>query len=173
MSDHETPGFKVVDRRQAVSSDGGQEAESAPQGSTEETVNIGAEGDEDLSEASSSAVANDDDASEPTVDGDERGMPDPALLLSIAAMQLDVQMLARLLMPIFDGQAWRAMGFLVDPKTGETRKDLAGAQLAIDCVQFLLGKVEQSLSSDERREMQRRLNDLRMNYLSKMREGQI
>ena len=63
------------------------------------------------------------------------------------------------------------MGLIANPVTGESEKNLPEAQIAIDCVQFLFGKVENDLGAEERREMQRRLNDLRMNYLAKVREG--
>ena len=72
-----------------------------------------------------------------------------------------------------DGQelrSERAMGLVSDPRTGKSEKDLSAAQLAIDCVQFLIGKVENDLSESERRDAQRRLNDLRMNYVAKLRE---
>jgi hypothetical protein len=160
MSDEEPQGFKVVDRRQAV-------AEPTAEGKPAAGASAAPEPDPIPAETPNSAET---EPSNRAAD-DEPGMPDPALLLSLAAMQLDVSTLARLLISVFDGQAWRAMGLLADPRTGEARKDLPSAQLAIDCVQFLLGKVEAGLPDDERREVQRRLNDLRMNYLSKLREG--
>ena len=71
-------------------------------------------------------------------DFDERNLPDPTFLLSMATMQMDSRALLQALIPIFDSYAWRSMGFIADPKTGETNKDMASAQLAIDAVQFLL-----------------------------------
>jgi hypothetical protein len=170
MSDHENSGFKVVDRRHAVAETVAAEG-AAPVGAEDQTASSDPipEIDEqsppnDEPQSAAAAAAIDDEAA-------GNGMPDPSLLLSIAAMQLNVQTLARLLVPIFDGQAWRSMGFLADPRTGETQQDLPAAQLAIDCVQFLLSKIDAGLPDTERREMQRRLNDLRMNYLSKLRGG--
>lgn len=103
--------------------------------------------------------------------GADNAMPDPAALLSYVTMQMDVKTLASALLGIFAGQAWRAMGLVADPVTGQTEKNMPEAQIAIDCVQFLLGKVENDLAEPERREIQRRLNDLRMNYVMKMREN--
>lgn len=96
--------------------------------------------------------------------------PDPAVLFSYVAMQMDTSALVQALTAVFDGHAWRSLGLIADPRTGTTQKDLPSAQLAIDVVQFCLSKVEGSLSEAERRDANRRLNDLRMNYLAKMRE---
>ena len=97
-------------------------------------------------------------------------MPDPAVLLSMAALHLDINALISTLLPVFDGHAWRSLGLLANPATGEVDKDLPAAQLAIDCVQFFLSKVENSLLPSDRHDMHRRLSDLRMNYLAKLQE---
>jgi hypothetical protein len=99
-------------------------------------------------------------------------MPDPAYLLSYVALQMETKDLVAALSTIFDGHAWRALGLVADPRTGAVQQDLPTAQLAIDCVQFLLGKVESDMTEPERRDAQRRLNDLRVNYLGKVREQQ-
>lgn len=171
MSDQESSNFKVVDRRHAAA-----ESTADHQSASAEAQTAATEVHADISGSASEAGMEPEDntASHPEQDSpgsDAGAFPDPSVLLSIAAMQMDVRTLALALLAVFDGQAWRAMGFLADPKTGETTKDLPSAQLAIDCVQFLLSKVEGGLPDSERREMQRRLTDLRMNYLSKLREG--
>ncbi len=97
-------------------------------------------------------------------------LPDPAMLFSYVAMQMDTPALIMALSAVFDGHAWRSLGLIADPRTGTTQKDLPNAQLAIDAVQFCLSKVEANLSETERRDANRRLNDLRMNYLAKLRE---
>lgn len=156
MTDSETPEIRVVDRRRA-----------APDGSGEpETDSTGPAVPFDAEETSPEA-----DASDAPDYGAEGGAPNPAMLLSFAALQMDLPSLMRTLTAVFDGHAWRALGLIADPATGETNKDLPAAQRAIDCVQFLLGKLDAELSDAERRELQRRLNDLRMNYLAKLREG--
>jgi len=113
-----------------------------------------------------STLSPDDEA-----EGAGEAVPDPAAFLAYVTMQMDVRSLASALLSVFDGQAWRAMGLVADPMTGQTKKNMPDAQIAIDCVQFLLGKVENELPEPERREMQRRLNDLRMNYVMKLRES--
>ncbi len=98
----------------------------------------------------------------------EREPIDPAFFLSYAAMQMDTKPLLMALAGIFDGQAWRNLGLVADPRTGSLSIDLPSAQIAIDCVQFLLSKTESEFSAEERREAHRRLNDLRVNYLSRL-----
>lgn len=166
MTDPEVPDFNVVDRRSSM-----------PEPPTHSS------GEADSAEATSaspsdpSAGAHSQDA-EPSAfaegselsDADLR-MPDPAMMLSFAAMQMEPAPLVRALIAVFDGHAWRAMGLITDPVSGETKRDLPAAQLAIDCIQFLVGKVDSGISENEQRELQRRMNDLRMNYLLKVREG--
>jgi hypothetical protein len=100
----------------------------------------------------------------------EAPLPDPAMILSFAAMQMDTRALVMALTAVFDGHAWRALGLVSDPRVGVTQQDLPAAQTAIDCAQFLLSKIEGDLSETERRDATRRLNDLRMNYLNKIRQ---
>lgn len=165
MTDQETPGFKVVDRRSSMPDEPventGEDAPASPQAAS--TSEPSAEKTDHREPYDPSPT------SEPS-DPDLR-MPDPAMVLSFAAMQMDLHQLAHTLIAVFDGHAWRAMGLVTDPVSGEPKRDLPAAQLAIDCVQFLAGKVDSHLSEAERRELQRRLNDLRMNYLMKLREG--
>ena len=164
MADQETPGFTVVDKRRAAQENA--EVESvAEENSFSETLphteDPAANVTPDVSEATENTAQNTDDYS----------LPDPSFLLSMAAMQMDARSMAVSLLPLFDGLARRALGLIAEPNSGETRTDLPTAQLAIDCVQFFLGKLESSLPEPERREMQRRLNDLRMNYLARLREA--
>jgi hypothetical protein len=179
MSDQEKPAFHVVDRRKAAQDN--PAAETTPTDDISESVSDSKEATSTPSqqipqetpreETSSDSASTTDNATESSDEGDFGKMPDPTFLLSMAAMQMETRTLLHALLAIFDGHAWRSMGFLADPRTGETRKDLPSAQLAIDTIQFLFGKVEAQLPERERRELQRRLSDLRMNYLAKLREG--
>ncbi len=186
MSDPETPAFQVVDRRAsaqatAQSTEAVPADTSAPDADTNPAVPM-----QDASDRHAAGISSSDSTSASTKDagltateqfeqdihsGDDIEMPDPAALLPYVAMQMDVRSLAGTLLGVFDAQAWRALGLVASPVTGQTEKNLPDAQLAIDCVQFLLGKMESALDDTSRREMHRRLNDLRMNYLAKVREG--
>lgn len=98
-------------------------------------------------------------------------LPDPAFLLSMVVLRMSPVVLARTLLAVFDAKAWQAMGLTADPMTQEVVKDLPAAQLSIDSVQFFLDKVEQTFTQEERSDARRRLNDLRINYLNKVRES--
>jgi hypothetical protein len=170
MSDQDKPSFTVVDKRraaqEAASSEASSSAATEPESSSPSTDEIqqAAEAPGDpLTEAPET-----DDLTEEQQQ--EQELPDPALLLSMAAMHLDTPSLIATLLAVFDGHAWRSLGLVAHHATGEVKKDLPSAQLAIDCVQFLLSKVETRLSPSERHDLQRRLSDLRMNYLAKLRE---
>ena len=143
---------------------------SPPSGSNQET------GIDDATEATTADVAEHAAASETeSVDADTQAsgnsnLPDPAMLLAMAAMHMPTLQLMNALIAVFDSHAWRNMGLVAD-HSGDIKKDMPSAQLAIDCLAFLLGKVEQTLEDADRRDIQRRLTDLRMNYLAKMREA--
>jgi hypothetical protein len=166
MSDQDSTAFNVVDKRTGskdpldVSADQDVPTEA---GSTEPAASESESKPDSDETTSESAPATDE--------FDERSLPDPSFLLNMATMQMEARALLQALIPVFDGYAWRSMGFVADPKTGDTNKDMASAQLAIDTVQFLLSKIEAQLSETERRDTHRRLSDLRMNYITKLRES--
>ena len=97
-------------------------------------------------------------------------MPDPSALVAMAAMHMQTLDLLQVLLTVFDAHAWRSMGLVAD-HTGEINKDLPSAQTSIDCLAFVLGKVEGTLEASDKHDIQRRLTDLRMNYVAKVREG--
>jgi hypothetical protein len=157
LAEENKPDFTVVDRRRATE----DAAEDAAPEQTEAAP---------VEQAEPAAASQPEQAApEAESGGEEPFVPDPAMLLTFSAAQIETRDLTRLLVAIFDSHAWRNMGLIADPASGEPKEDLAAAQLAIDCVQFLLGKVEKDFSESERREAQRRLSDLRMNYVTKAR----
>ena len=99
-----------------------------------------------------------------------QGLPDPGFLLNMAAVQLHASELMKLLIPIFDQYAWSALGYMPDPRTGETEEDLITAKSSIDAVQFLLSRIESELDNQTLKDMQRRLSDLRINYVNKVQQ---
>lgn len=173
MADQDPSGFNVVDRRRATAEASSEpQADAAPEATaTSHSPDSSPDAQPGSSSETTPPPGTDGAAAPDQSDTDENAFgPDPITLLAIAGMQADTLTLAQTLVAVFDGHAWRAMGLMASPHTGETQVDLPAAQLAIDCVQFLLGKVEGSLSDSERHEAQRRLTDLRMNYLAKLRE---
>lgn len=185
MTDQEPPAFTVVDKRRAAQKKADSEppSESAAEESTvsstpEEdssatTQTPPTEGPSSEEKMQETTAGTDTSSRAESEQAPQEGLPalDPIMLLSLAAMQLDVSTFAQSLLGVFDAYAWQSMGLVANPATGEAQKDLPAAQLAIDCLQFLLSKVDADLSEPERREVQRRLNDLRMNYVAKLRES--
>jgi len=163
MSDENGTTFNVVDRRQAASEDIKDDIDRDP------VDDEPAASDEPVTAQTAPEEAGSENQS---VDHEETGydkMPDPNFLIGMAAMQLSTPDFVRSLISAFDGMALRSIGLYADPRTGTSGKDLPSAQLAIDCIQFLYGKVEPSLSEDERKEAQRRLSFLRMNYIVQLK----
>lgn len=162
MSDQEKPEINVVDRRRAA-----QEPQETASENRETTApQSPAENEGEASSADS--TASNDETSSPD-QATRSALPDPASLLAMASMHLSTGELLMTLLSVFDGHAWRNMGMVQD-HNGEVKRDLPSAQLAIDCLTFSLGKIETQLEETDRREVQRRLTDLRMNYLAKLRE---
>ena len=134
-----------------------ESAPIAPEGGSEPAGAEAVEGSIDTGDSENSSDRSDD------------RMPDASSLIAMAGMHMETQALIQVLLSVFHAHAWRSMGLVAD-YNGEVRKDMPSAQTAIDCLAFLLGKVEGTLEDAEKRDVQRRLMDLRMNYVAKMRE---
>ena len=153
MSDQESSAFKVVDRRHAASPEEPTENAAAP------------------APDSAAPTETPEPSREEAPSDSEMPEMEPAFFLSYAAMQMDTRQMAEALLAIFDSHAWRGLGLLSDARFGATHQDLPSAQLAIDCFRALLEKIGGGMEPDELREAQRRLNDLQMNYLARLRES--
>lgn len=66
--------------------------------------------------------------------------------------------------------AWQKLGLQPDMITGTIHKDVAEAKVAIDLVAHLSSQVEPKLDEEDRREMQKLVSNLRLNYVDKSRE---
>lgn len=64
--------------------------------------------------------------------------------------------------------AWISMGLVADPAIGEIAKNMTDARTAIDCVEFLAGKVLGDLDESTQRELKNLLTDLRINFVQHM-----
>ncbi len=154
MSDQEQSSFSVVDNRSKSTTEDDAVTPESPDTTT----------DTDTQTDDFQFSGDNGEESEP------RGLPDPGFLLNMAAVQMDASALSKALIPIFDQYAWSSMGFVADPVSGEIKVDLPAAQLSIDAVNLFLTRIQGSLPDLERRDLQRRLSDLRMNYLAKVKE---
>jgi len=52
----------------------------------------------------------------------------------------------------------------MDPKTQETRKDFERAAMAIDCIEFMAGKLEKAVPEDEAKRLRALVADLHINF---------
>lgn len=77
---------------------------------------------------------------------------------------LDTYALLSLFMGILSEQAWQHMGLRVKPRTDKVEKDLEKARVAIDCVEFLIGKLEPYISTEEKNRLKWMLTDLQINF---------
>jgi len=149
-----------------MESDTPAQSDSAPEASQPAVDGRNESTSPDTVDASNAA---DGSEAEPGTPDDQ--LPDASSLLAMAAMHMETTPLLQVLISVFHAHAWRSMGLVADHK-GEVRKDMSSAQTAIDCFAFMLTKIEGALEDSEKRDVQRRLMDLRMNYVAKMREGQ-
>ena len=84
--------------------------------------------------------------------------------------RMDVYTLLRYTLELYIASAWQHMGVLPDPVTGQTHLALEEARIAIDCADFLAGKLKPLLEPEEQREYERRLRDLKLNFLAKQND---
>ncbi|MEP6754670.1 MAG: DUF1844 domain-containing protein [Chthonomonadales bacterium] len=61
--------------------------------------------------------------------------------------------------------SWISMGLVADPATGEMKRDLEQARIAIDCVGYLALKVDSQLDDHTRRELKNLVSDLQINFV--------
>jgi hypothetical protein len=68
-------------------------------------------------------------------------------------------------------QAWALMGLVPHPVTKEYTKDFEQAQLAIDCVAFLVGKLSGKVPDDEMNRLRALVSDLQLNFARQKAPG--
>lgn len=77
---------------------------------------------------------------------------------------LDTYVVFALFVNILGSQAWRHMGLRIKPGTNEVEKDLERAKTAIDCIAFLVEKLEPHIPEDEKKSLRNLLADLQINF---------
>ncbi len=63
-----------------------------------------------------------------------------------------------------EGKAWAYLGLVSHPETQKPKKDMNEAKLAIDAIDALFKIIEPSLSVEEKKDIQVRLANLRLNF---------
>lgn len=66
-----------------------------------------------------------------------------------------------------ESKAWAYLDLIAHPETQQHHKDLAEAKIAIDCMDALYRTIEASLDPDEKKDIQIRLTNLRLNFAQK------
>ncbi|MEJ5251017.1 MAG: DUF1844 domain-containing protein [Chthonomonadetes bacterium] len=84
---------------------------------------------------------------------------------------VDVLTFALWLVDEMQAQAWIKMGLWKDPITGEIQTDLRQAKIAIDCVAALAEVLKPHLAEAQRRDLERLLTDLRLNFVQRSAEA--
>jgi hypothetical protein len=64
-----------------------------------------------------------------------------------------------------EGKAWAYMDLIAHPETQKHQKDMAQAQLAIDTIDALFKILEGHLNDDQKKDLQTRLTNLRLNFV--------
>jgi hypothetical protein len=82
----------------------------------------------------------------------------------------DVDRLFLHLVMVFEAQAVVQLGKVVDPTSGETRRDLDGAKTTIAIIEMLERKTKGNLSDREAEAVRHVLTGLRMNYVDELRK---
>jgi len=80
--------------------------------------------------------------------------------------------LAAYTMGLLASDAWQKMGLIADPSTGTVNRDLTQAKFSIDCVAAIVGQMEMRQAMAPAKllaDLQRVLNDLRLNYIEQSR----
>lgn len=67
--------------------------------------------------------------------------------------------------------AWQKLGLQPDMMTGQIARDLPEAKVTIDLIAHLAGIVDGRLDEEDRREMQKLVSNLRLNYVEKSKEA--
>lgn len=83
---------------------------------------------------------------------------------------LDIYHLLQFFITILTEKAWRYMGLRVDPGSGEIDKDLERAHASIDCIIFLVDKLESHLTEEEKNRLRNLITDLQINYARQVGE---
>ncbi|MGC8783045.1 MAG: DUF1844 domain-containing protein [Armatimonadota bacterium] len=84
---------------------------------------------------------------------------------------VDVVNLVLWLIGELQAQAWIKMGLWKDPISGELHTDLPQAKIAIDGVAALTEVLKPHITDSQRRDLERLLTDLRLNFVQRSAGG--
>lgn len=84
----------------------------------------------------------------------------------------DVFDMLRAVVGLFAQEAWIALGLQARYGSGETKMDLRCAKVAIDTTQMLVEQLGDEANADEKREFDRTLTDLRVNFMRRRKRAE-
>lgn len=86
-------------------------------------------------------------------------------------LELTVGHIIRMNIGLLADKTWISLGLMPDPATGKVEPQLPEARRAIDVIADLVRHAQADAPPEELRELQRMLNDLRVNYVSRSSPG--
>ncbi|MFQ3611458.1 MAG: DUF1844 domain-containing protein [Fimbriimonadales bacterium] len=91
--------------------------------------------------------------------------------METAQASIDIYDLLAYTLSLYITAGWQALGLIPDPVSGKTRMALDEAKIAIDCAEFLVGKLRPRLEPELLKEYERQLRDLKLNFVTKSSEN--
>ena len=98
--------------------------------------------------------------------GSEKMEQEPS---SVDVSLLDVYQLLEVFVVLLTEKAWRYIGLHVNPSTNKMEKDLLKAHDTIDCIIFLVDKMEPHIPDSEKARLRNMITDLQLNYAEQMK----
>jgi len=92
---------------------------------------------------------------------------EPEMAQEAPLQALDVYDTLRFMVSLLMQQAWISLGIQKAPGAEETKQDLPQAKVAIDTLEFVVGKLEPDLESQEKTELDSVLSNLQINYVKR------
>ncbi len=83
---------------------------------------------------------------------------------------LDTYTLMRAFIGLLVNQAWQDIGLVMNPQTQKIEKNKERAKTAIDCIAFLIEKLEPQLQNEEKEKLRSLLTDLQLNFVQQQKE---
>jgi len=78
---------------------------------------------------------------------------------------LDTYTLLGLFINLLSLKAWQDMGLRTAPGTDKIEKDLDRARVAVDCLAYLIDKLEPHVGNEEKNKLRSLLADLQINFV--------
>lgn len=97
--------------------------------------------------------------------GDVEGRP---TVINMAL--LDTYTLMRAFIGLLANQAWQDIGLVMNPQTQKIEKNIERAKTAIDCIAFLIEKLEPQLQNEEKEKLRSLLTNLQLNFVQQQKE---